>query len=248
MLGQKLDIEHREMSNPAKSHAVTPRLCVRSLAAKPSFNDISFDLFPGEVLGVVALEGQGQDALFDVLSGFERPSSGTITLDGEPASFAHPADAIAAGFTVGTAALKEDFPAEGPGFTEQVRTILAITARAQARAAALVIATDIHPVNNLRVVARLGQLGLDAAVRTAWMNDWMTRGFTAFEQLISSDSPFCFGKQPGLADLCLVPQLYNAHRWGCDLAPFPRLTEIESRCLAHAAFDAARPENQPDAT
>ena len=99
MLGQKLDIEHREMSSPAKSHSVTPRLCVRSLAAKPSFDDISFDLYPGEVLGVVALEGQGQDALFDVLSGFERPSSGTITLDGKPASFAHPADAIAAGLT-----------------------------------------------------------------------------------------------------------------------------------------------------
>jgi glutathione S-transferase len=79
------------------------------------------------------------------------------------------------------------------------------------------------------------------------MNDWMTRGFTAFDALIARDTAFCFGDAPGLADLCLVPQLYNAHRWGCDLARFARLTEIETRCLALPAFDAARPENQPDA-
>ncbi|MCP1169546.1 maleylacetoacetate isomerase [Limimaricola litoreus] len=121
-------------------------------------------------------------------------------------------------------------------------------ARAHTRAAALVIATDIHPVNNLRVVARLGQLGLDAAVRTAWMNDWMTRGFHAFARMIMADTAFSFGDAPTLADVCLVPQLYNARRWGCDLAPFARLTEIEARCLALPGFAAARPELQPDAT
>ena len=98
------------------------------------------------------------------------------------------------------------------------------------------------------VVARLGQLGHDAAVRTAWMNDWMTRGFHAFARMIMADTAFSFGDAPTLADVCLVPQLYNARRWGCDLAPFARLTEIEARCLALPGFAAARPELQPDAT
>lgn len=119
--------------------------------------------------------------------------------------------------------------------------------RAKVRAAALTIATDIHPVNNLRVVAKLKSMGHSQEEAVAWMNDWMTRGFTAFQQLISPDTPYCFGDTPGLADLCIVPQLYNAHRWGCNLTPFARLIDIESRCLTHAAFEAACPENQPDA-
>lgn len=122
------------------------------------------------------------------------------------------------------------------------------TARAQTRGAALVIATDIHPVNNLRVVARLGELGHDAAVRMAWMNDWMTRGFHALSRMIMADTVFCFGDAPSFADVCLVPQLYNARRWGCDLAPFARLTGIEARCLALPGFAAAQPELQSDAT
>ena len=120
--------------------------------------------------------------------------------------------------------------------------------RARIRAAALTIAADVHPVNNLRVVAQLKSMGHSQKEIVVWMNDWMTRGFAAFEKLILSDTPFCFGSEPGLADLCLVPQLYNAHRWGCDLTPFSRLVDIQNRCLAHAAFDKARPENQPDAT
>ena len=83
---------------------------------------------------------------------------------------------------------------------------------------------------------------------TDWMNHWMARGFEAFSAMIDNGAPFCFGDEPGLADICLVPQLYNAHRWGTDLAPFARLTEIEARCLELEAFDAARPENQPDAS
>jgi maleylacetoacetate isomerase len=120
-------------------------------------------------------------------------------------------------------------------------------ARAKVRAAALTIAADIHPVNNLRVIAKLKSMGHSQQEVVAWMNDWMTSGFAAFSKLIDPDAPFCFGDVPGLADLCLVPQLYNAHRWGCDLTPFARLTEIETRCLDLPAFDAARPENQPDA-
>lgn len=120
--------------------------------------------------------------------------------------------------------------------------------RAKIRAAALTIATDIHPVNNLRVIAKLKSMGHSQDEAVAWMNDWMTRGFEAFEQLIRPDTPFCFGDTPNLADICLVPQLYNAHRWGCDLTSFKRLTEIEQRCLELEAFDLARPENQADAS
>jgi maleylacetoacetate isomerase len=119
--------------------------------------------------------------------------------------------------------------------------------RAKVRAAALTIAADIHPVNNLRVIARLKSMGHSQEEAVSWMNDWMLRGFTAFDQLISPGTAYCFGDTPGLADLCLVPQLYNAHRWGCDLSALPRLTQIEAHCLRHPAFEAARPENQPDA-
>ena len=120
--------------------------------------------------------------------------------------------------------------------------------KAKARAAAMSIATDIHPVNNLRVIGKLKSMGHSQDEAVAWMNDWMSRGFSAFEKLIDLDSPFCFGVSPGLADLCLIPQLYNAHRWGCDLSPFSRLSDIETRCLKLPAFDLARPEVQPDAS
>lgn len=119
--------------------------------------------------------------------------------------------------------------------------------RARVRAAALTIAADVHPVNNLRVVARLKAMGHGQDEAVDWMNQWMGQGLAAFAQLIDADTPFCFGDTPGLADLCLVAQLYNAHRWGCELSAFTRLTGIEARCLELAAFDAARPENQPDA-
>jgi len=120
-------------------------------------------------------------------------------------------------------------------------------ARARVRAAALTIATDIHPVNNLRVVSRLKAMGHDQAAIVDWMNGWMRQGLAAFAALIGPDRPFCFGEAPGLADVCLVPQLYNARRWGCDMTGLSRLAGIEARCLALPAFDAARPENQPDA-
>ena len=118
---------------------------------------------------------------------------------------------------------------------------------ARVRAASFIIATDIHPVNNLKVAQRLKSMGHSQDDAVAWMNDWMTRGFAAFQASIPADTPFSFGDSPNLADICLVAQLYNAHRWGTDLTGFQRLTEIEARCLALPAFDAARPENQPDA-
>ena len=120
--------------------------------------------------------------------------------------------------------------------------------RARALAAAHVVAMDIHPVNNLRVVQQLGaRFGADAAARADWMRHWMTRGFDALTAMLPPDTPFAFGDRPGLADICLVAQLYNAHRWGLDMAPWPRLGRIETTCAALPAFADAAPEKQPDA-
>ncbi|MDK3071948.1 maleylacetoacetate isomerase [Sedimentitalea sp. JM2-8] len=121
--------------------------------------------------------------------------------------------------------------------------------RAQVLAAAHVIAMDVHPVNNLKVVNRLkSQFGATADDATAWMRHWMTEGLAAFQALLPQGPRFCFADAPQIADLCLVPQLYNAHRWGVDMTPFSRLLEIEAEALELPAFHAARPENQPDAT
>jgi len=120
--------------------------------------------------------------------------------------------------------------------------------RARVRAAAELIACDIHPIDNLRVRQYLGgTLGHDQAVVATWMRHWMQGGLEAFQGLIAPQTPFCFSDAPSLADLCLVPQLYNARRWELDLAGFERLVAIEQRCLAMPAFQAAQPEAQPDA-
>ncbi|MBM1221660.1 sugar ABC transporter ATP-binding protein [Ponticoccus sp. SC2-23] len=101
MLGAALERGHIVTSEGQPAHATgrTPRLAVSGLSSGPKLRDVGFDLFPGEVLGVVALEGQGQDELFDVLSGFRRADGGTVRIDGQEASFRHPADAIAKGLT-----------------------------------------------------------------------------------------------------------------------------------------------------
>lgn len=122
------------------------------------------------------------------------------------------------------------------------------TDRALVRAAALGIACDIHPINNLRVLNQLKTMGHDTDATTAWMHHWMAEGLGAAQKLIESDTPFCFGAAPGLADICLIPQLYNARRWKLDLTPFTRLLQVEARCLALPAFAAAHPDKQPDAT
>ncbi len=122
-----------------------------------------------------------------------------------------------------------------------------LTRRAHVLAAAMVFAADVHPVNNLKVVKKVKSLSDDAS-GLAWMQDWMRQGFAAYDALIARDTPFSFGETPDLADICLVAQLYNAHRWSVDLTDYPRLLEIETRCLALPAFQAARPENQNDAT
>jgi len=124
-------------------------------------------------------------------------------------------------------------------------------ARARVRALAQLVGCDIHPLNNLRVMQYLEQrLTAPTDARQHWTLHWMAEGFAALETLLASSAEtgtFCHGDQPGLADACLVPQLYNAHRFGLDLAPYPHLQRIEAACLALPAFDSARPENQPDA-
>lgn len=119
--------------------------------------------------------------------------------------------------------------------------------RAKVRAFAQVIACDVHPVQNLKILNRLHSLGMDNAQSTEWARVTIDEGLATCAALISgSNNPFCFGSMPGLADICLVSQLVNARRFGVDLV-WPRLLDIEQRCLALAAFSDAAPEHQPDA-
>jgi maleylacetoacetate isomerase len=123
--------------------------------------------------------------------------------------------------------------------------------RARIRALAHIVACDIHPVNNLRILKYLtGTLGIDEAQKRAWYHHWIDEGFRPIERLLeqeSSGGPYCVGNRVTLADLCLVPQVYNARRFELDLTPYPRIMAIERHCLGLDAFERARPENQPDA-
>jgi maleylpyruvate isomerase len=120
--------------------------------------------------------------------------------------------------------------------------------RAKVRAFALALACDVHPVQNLKVLARLRQLGVADDQVTEWAA-WANReGLAACETLIAGEpGPFCYGAAPTIADLCLVPQLANARRFGVDLQPFPRLLQAEAAAKAMPAFADAAPERQTDA-
>jgi maleylpyruvate isomerase len=120
--------------------------------------------------------------------------------------------------------------------------------RAKIRAFAMVVACDTHPVQNLKVLARLRELGLPDEQVTGWAA-WANReGLSACETLIANEpGPFCFGAAPTLADLCLVPQLANARRFGVDLVAFPRLLKAETTAKNLKAFADAAPDRQPDA-
>jgi maleylacetoacetate isomerase len=111
------------------------------------------------------------------------------------------------------------------------------------------ICCDIHPLNNLRVLQYLNQeLGVTDEQRDRWYAHWIHEGFRSAE-LVAADStgPFVFGEQPTLADACLVPQMYNAHRFNVALDDFPNLLAVEKHCNTLPAFVEALPENQPDA-
>ena len=123
--------------------------------------------------------------------------------------------------------------------------------RARVRGLALSIACDIHPLNNLRVLSYLTrELGVSDGMKTEWYRHWVKLGFDALEAELSR-SPhtgrYCHGESPGLADCCLVPQLFNARRFDCDLSNYPTLVRLEQNCNALAAFRDAAPERQPDA-
>jgi len=118
--------------------------------------------------------------------------------------------------------------------------------RALVRAAAQVIACDIHPIQNLKILDRLRQNGLAEEAVNAWAIATIEEGLLAFVALLpDSSAPFCFGDAPGMADICMVPQLVNARRFGAAIPP--ALIRIEANCLALEAFDRALPEKQPDA-
>jgi maleylpyruvate isomerase len=120
--------------------------------------------------------------------------------------------------------------------------------RAKVRAFAMALACDTHPVQNLKVLARLRQLGLPEEQVTEWAA-WANReGLAACETLIAGEAgPFCFGASPTIADLCLVPQLANARRFGVDVAAYPRLLKAEAAAKQLKAFADAAPDRQPDA-
>lgn len=123
--------------------------------------------------------------------------------------------------------------------------------RAHVRAAAAIVACDIHPLGNLRVLNAVRALGADAQGVADWALAWIRPGFEALEALlteIESDGPFAFGPEPTLADCAIVPQLFAAQdRYQVDLSAFPRLAAIDAAAAAHPAFVAAHPLNQPDA-
>ena len=117
---------------------------------------------------------------------------------------------------------------------------------AKVEAASMLIASDIHSINNLKVGNRLKYMGHTQDEVNIWMNYWMSQGLKAFSELVSKDGPLCFGSAITLADVCLVPQLYNAHRWGTDLKGLEHLLKIEKNCLDLEAFQQASPEAQLD--
>lgn len=116
-------------------------------------------------------------------------------------------------------------------------------ARAHVLAAALAIAADIHPINNLRILAYLkDKLGADQAARDTWYRHWIAEGFAALETMLDPDAPFIGGAAPGIADACLVPQMANARRFELPLDAYPTLVRIDAACNALDAFKRAHPE------
>jgi maleylacetoacetate isomerase len=124
-------------------------------------------------------------------------------------------------------------------------------ARARVRQLSCIIACDIHPLNNLRLLLFLrDRYSIGEEARAEWQRHWISLGFSTLETLLSQSpltGAFCHGDAPSLADICLIPQMANARRVQLDLAPYPTLLRIETQALAHPAFEAALPKNQPDA-
>ena len=123
--------------------------------------------------------------------------------------------------------------------------------RAHVRALAAIVGCDVHPLNNRRVLEHLRhQLKADEATINAWCATWIEAGFDALEALLAADSTrgsFCFGGQPGLADVYLVPQVESARRFKVDMARWPLIAAVDAACMQLPAFQQAAPMQQPDA-
>jgi maleylpyruvate isomerase len=120
--------------------------------------------------------------------------------------------------------------------------------RAIAREIALVVVSDVHPIGNLRVLNKLIEMGINEPGRSAWSKYWIETGFEALEaRLAHLPGPFALGDTPTLADICIVPQVFNARRFCVDLRPYPRISGIEATASKLDAFVAAEPGRQPDA-
>ena len=124
------------------------------------------------------------------------------------------------------------------------------TTRAQVRSIAQQICCDIHPLNNLRVLNYLKiEMAQEETSRNRWYQHWISEGLSAIEEQLTRsghNSLCCFGNAPTIADLCLIPQLYNARRFNCDTRDYPTLLKIEEHCMTLTAFQQASPEQQPD--
>ncbi|ARU59184.1 maleylacetoacetate isomerase [Oleiphilus messinensis] len=126
-----------------------------------------------------------------------------------------------------------------------------LSLKSKVHAFAQAIACDIHPLNNLSVLQYLqSPLQISAEQQQAWYEHWIATGFRALEETLQPFiglGSYCFGPDPTLADIMLVPQAYNAHRFKCSMETYPRINQIYESCLQHEAFSRALPENQPDA-
>jgi maleylacetoacetate isomerase len=123
--------------------------------------------------------------------------------------------------------------------------------RARVRGLAQIVACDIHPIGNLRVLQEIGaQFDADDAQKSTWMRHWVSSGLRAFETMLVNSKHtgrYCHGDTPGMADACLIPQVYNAWRWKVPLGDYPTILRINAACAALQAFHDAMPEQQPDA-
>ena len=123
--------------------------------------------------------------------------------------------------------------------------------RARIRSIALTIACDIHPIDNLRVLRYLmKEMKVSEQDKDKWYAHWIREGLGPLEQQLAGDprtGRFCHGDTPTLADICLVPQVYNARRYKLDMAPYPNIQRIFATCMKVEAFRLSAPENQPDA-
>ena len=120
-------------------------------------------------------------------------------------------------------------------------------ARATVRAMAEIVACDIHPLNNLRVLRALEAMGVGDAARMTWARRWINDGFTALEPMVARHGGgWAFGDAPTMADCCLIPQVANSRRFEVDLTPYPAIVAVWERSKDHPAFHAAAYEQQPD--